>query len=58
VAIFEYAGAREFERGEFAQQCGVARLMTGTARECAKVACETISLAMMVKEVKQMEGML
>jgi CRISPR/Cas system-associated endonuclease Cas1 len=58
MAIFEYAGAREFERGEFAQQSGVVRLMTGTARECAEVACETIPLAMMVREVKRMERML
>jgi CRISPR/Cas system-associated endonuclease Cas1 len=58
IAVFEYAAKKVFERADFAQQSGVVRLMTGTARECARVACETISLAMMVKEVKQLERML
>jgi CRISPR associated protein Cas1 len=57
-SVFGYAAGRTFERADFAQQSGVVRLMTGTARECAKVACETISLAMMVKEVKQVKRML
>jgi CRISPR/Cas system-associated endonuclease Cas1 len=37
TAIFDYAGAREFERGEFASQDGVVRLSSHVAKECAAV---------------------
>jgi CRISPR/Cas system-associated endonuclease Cas1 len=55
TAIFEYAGAREFERGEFASQDGVVRLSSHVARECAAVALNTVSLAMMAREVERIE---
>ena len=55
TAIFEYAGAREFERGEFASQDGVVRLSSHVARECAAVALNAVSVAMMAREVERIE---
>jgi CRISPR/Cas system-associated endonuclease Cas1 len=58
VAVFEYARKKVFERADFVLQSGVVRLSSWIARECAAVACQAVSLMMMVREVRQIERVL
>lgn len=55
-AVFEYAAGREFERSEFMSQAGVVRLSSHIAKECAAIAMETMSIAMLVQTVKKIEN--
>jgi len=55
TAIFGYAGTRKFERGEFASQDGVVRLMSHIAKECMEVIQKTAPIEKLVRAVKEIE---
>ncbi len=58
TAVFDYSKGKVFERADFATQDGVVRLSSWIAKECANLACHTVPLAMMTREVKKIEKLL